>query len=126
MNCSSNQSIWSNCTEDFVIPTLPNRFLLIARVVIACSGLLTNLVVLMIYSQCRRLHYPRHTCWMAVTVAALLVHLLALIEMVSGAYPTWAGYVFLVFFKGSPFVFFSVSYSLVALERFLAVSHYMW
>lgn len=135
MNCSRNDSSIINVLlqhvdsaehQGFSIPILPSRFLLVTRFVIACCGILANSVVLLIFAQCRRLHYPRHTCWMAVSVAALFVHLLALIEMVSGVYPTRPAYNFLVFFKGSPFVFFSLGYSLVALERFLAVSHYMW
>lgn len=134
MNSSNNISdsdstSWTTSNQDgnhFTIPKLPSQFLLIARIVISCFGLSSNLIVLLICAQCRRLRHPRHTCWMAVTIAALLVLLLAVIEMLSAAYPTRSAYTFLLFFKGTPFVFFSLGYCLVAVERFLAVSHYLW
>lgn len=116
----------SNRQDDFNIPTLPNRFLWVARIVMTCFGIPPNTIVLLICAQCRRLRHPRHVCWMAVTVAALLVHLFVVIEMLSTAYPTRPAYTFLLVFKGSPFAFFSLGYSFVAVERFLAVSHYLW
>lgn len=131
MNGSSNnisEVDWTTNKEpdDFIIPTLPNQFLWIARIVLTCCGIPPNLIVLLICTQCRRLRHPRHVCWMAVTVAALLVHFFVVIEMLSAAYPTRPAYIFLLLFKGSPFAFFSLGYSFVAIERYLAVSHYLW
>ena len=63
---------------------------------------------------------------MAVTVVAMFVNLLAAVEMLSAAYPTRPAYTFLVFFKGTPFAFFSLGYAIIAVERYLAVSCYLW
>ena len=129
-NSSDDNPRWESSNDDddddFVIPSLPSRFLLIARIVFSCFGLPSNVMVLLIFAKCRRLRHPRHTCWMATTVAALLVHLLAVIEMLSAAYPTRAAYTFLVFFKGTPLAFYSLAYTLIAVERYFAVSHSLW
>lgn len=128
-NSSSDKDFgWENSTsvDDFVIPQLPSRFLLIARIVFVCCGLTSNLIVLFVFAKCRRLRHPRHTCWIAVTVVAIFVHLLAVIEMLSAAYPTRPAYTFLVFFKGTPFAFFSLGYTIIAVERYVAVSFYLW
>ena len=134
MNSSSNSSdqdfAWDtnpiNSSDGFTIPQLPSRFLLIARIVFVCCGLPPNLIVLLVFAKCRRLRHPRHTCWAAVTVLAIFVNLFAVIEMLSAAFPTRPAYTFLVFFKGSPFAFFSLGYTIIAVERYLAVSCYLW
>ncbi len=126
---SSDEYSWNSLggsEDEFTIPQLPSHFLLVARIVFACCGVPSNLIVLLIFAQCRRLRHPRHTCWMAVTLAALFVHLLAVIEMLSAAYPSRPAYIFLLIFKGSPFVFYSLGYTLIAVERYMAVSHYLW
>lgn len=125
-NINDSTTIWESNEVDYTIPQLPSHSLLVARIVFACCGVVSNVIVLLIFAQCRRLHHPRHTCWMAVTVAALLVHLLAVIEMLSAAYPSRPAYTFLLVFKGTPFAFFSLGYTLIAVERHLAVSHYLW
>lgn len=127
----SNESDWRNVTEEeaqdkFSIPKLPNQFLLVSRIIIVGCGLPSNVVVVLIFFRCRRLHLPRHTCWMAVTLTALLCLLFAAIELIATAYPTRSSYTFLLLFKGTPFAFFSLGYCLVAVERYLAVSHYLW
>lgn len=112
--------------DQFSIPKLPNQFLFVSRIVIAFCGIPSNIAVLTIFSRCRRLHLPRHTCWMAVTLTALLCLVFAVIELIAADFPTRSSYTFLLYFKGTPFAFFSLAYCLVAVERFLAVNNYLW
>ena len=113
-------------TSKWIIPRLNDGTHITVRIVFISLGLPLNVVIILLVLNCRRLWNPRNLSWVGVMVVAVMTQSLGVLELVAYTYPSAGAYYILLLFLGSPYMLFSISYASISIERYLAITYYMW